>query len=399
MRPAPDSGRPCRPAGSWSTAHVRVSSETIVGRDAPLRLLAELLERAAGGEAAIALVSGEAGWGRPGSPRPRPPARAEGLLVLRGECLEFGGEEFPYAPVVASLRELSGDWPGVALPELAALLPTRAVPASEPASTRYGQGRLSELLLAGLGRLARERGPLVVVLEDIHWADRSPSAWSSSSRATCARAGRARPHVPDRGARRRPSAAALRGRARPAPDRHAHRARAARPRDVAQQLEAIAGRPGRATASRAGSMRSPAATRSSSRSCSRRAGKHIPATLSEAVAARLSRLSPAACGRARHLRRRRRPRRPRLLARRGAGRRPGRGAARGARRRPPRPGRQVALRHGLIGEVVYGELAPTSARACTPGSRARWPITAHPPPSSPTTGTARASESPRSRPR
>ena len=153
-----------------------VSSRAIVGRDGPLRALAGLLEDAAAGAPQLALIAGEPGVGKTrliGELEAR--ARDAGFLVLHGESLEFGGEEFPYAPVVAALRELPlpeelGDDARAAL---SAVLP-RVQPdgAGRPVSARFGQGRLYELLLELLGEAA-ERQPLLVVLEDVHWADRS----------------------------------------------------------------------------------------------------------------------------------------------------------------------------------------------------------------------------------
>ncbi len=55
--------------------------------------------------------------------------------------------------------------------ELARFLPDRTV-RSEVEST-WGQSGLFEAVLALLGRLADE-SPVVLVLEDLHWADRSP---------------------------------------------------------------------------------------------------------------------------------------------------------------------------------------------------------------------------------
>ena len=118
------------------------------------------------------------------STRWRTSARSRGFLVLHGEAIEFGGEEFAYAPLVAALRDLPAEWTTQALgglpPEaraaLAALLPRLMldgdVGAEVGSSGRFGQGRLHELVLGLLGRLARTEAPLLVALEDVHWADR-----------------------------------------------------------------------------------------------------------------------------------------------------------------------------------------------------------------------------------
>ena len=147
-----------------------VSSEAIIGREGPLRVLDALLDEAAQGRPGIALLSGEAGVGKTRiAAAAEERARARGMLVLHGECMEFGGEEFPYAPVIAALRELPLDDPP---PEIAGLL-TGGAGAPPVASGRYGQGRLCERLLQQFACISHEREPLAIVLEDVHWADRS----------------------------------------------------------------------------------------------------------------------------------------------------------------------------------------------------------------------------------
>src|SRR5215211_6651450 len=68
---------------------------------------------------------------------------------------------------VGAVRELVGpSWP-----ELARLLPALGEPEAGPAG-QAAQARLFELLLGLLGQLS-EPAPLVLVVEDLHWADRS----------------------------------------------------------------------------------------------------------------------------------------------------------------------------------------------------------------------------------
>jgi DNA-binding CsgD family transcriptional regulator len=149
-----------------------------VGRDGVMALLMDVVGRAAGGEGGAVLLSGEAGVGKSrvvaelGTR-----ARASGALVLVGECVEIGGAELSYAPVVGALRAVVRDRSerdlakliGPARPELARLLPELGEPA--PAALHAGgQARLFELLLGVLSRLAQEQ-PVLLVLEDMHWAD------------------------------------------------------------------------------------------------------------------------------------------------------------------------------------------------------------------------------------
>ena len=149
----------------------RVSSRAVIGRDVPLRALGDALAAAVGGSPSVALVAGEAGIGKTRLVQ-EVEAAASGFTVLHGECVEFGGEELAYAPVVAALRD--ADWaaeyldglPAEARGALAAVLPREASGAGGPA-------RLYELLL---GLLAAAPAPVLLVLEDVHWADRSTLA-------------------------------------------------------------------------------------------------------------------------------------------------------------------------------------------------------------------------------
>jgi DNA-binding NarL/FixJ family response regulator len=160
----------------------RVTSQTIVGREEPLRLLDEVLAAAADARPQVVLVAGEAGVGKTRLANElERRGRERGFLVLHGECIEFGGEAFAYAPLVAALRDLPAAWAADALEDLdaesrddlAGLLPRIAFERTGYSSGRYGKARLCELVLHLLGRLGDEESPVLLVLEDLHWADRS----------------------------------------------------------------------------------------------------------------------------------------------------------------------------------------------------------------------------------
>ena len=154
----------------------RVSSPSFIGRAAELARVREALERARAGTAAVVLLAGESGVGK--SRLLAELAPEAGALVLRGECIELAEGELPYAPVVGALRDLVRVVePGMldALPaagrnELGRLAPELAqgvTPAGAPS-----QPVLFEAVLALLARLSEDE-PVLLVLEDIHWADRS----------------------------------------------------------------------------------------------------------------------------------------------------------------------------------------------------------------------------------
>ncbi|HEV8167388.1 MAG TPA: AAA family ATPase, partial [Actinomycetota bacterium] len=158
----------------------RVASPTLVGRVEELGVLEAAQGRAANGEPAVVLVGGEAGIGKTRLVAELADRhRATGARVLVGGCLPAGGDGLPYAPIVEALRPLPGELGvgavrhlvGPSWSELARLLPSLGEPASGPAG-QAAQARLFELLLGLLGRLG-EQAAVILVVEDLHWADRS----------------------------------------------------------------------------------------------------------------------------------------------------------------------------------------------------------------------------------
>jgi DNA-binding CsgD family transcriptional regulator/tetratricopeptide (TPR) repeat protein len=92
-----------------------------------------------------------------------------------------GDGALPYAPIVEGLRALVGDLGASAVrglvgpswPELARLLPALGEPqAGGGTPDQAAQARLFELLLGMLARLSQQM-PVTLVVEDLHWADRS----------------------------------------------------------------------------------------------------------------------------------------------------------------------------------------------------------------------------------
>jgi tetratricopeptide (TPR) repeat protein len=173
---------PCGPAerDNPSVMGGRVASPTLVGRVEELGVLEAAQGRAANGEPAVVLVGGEAGIGKTRLLAELADRhRAEGARVLAGGCLPAGGDGLPYAPIVEALRPLPTELEvdavrqlvGPSWSELARLLPGLGEPASGPAG-QAAQARLFELLLGLLGRLG-EQAAVVLVVEDLHWADRS----------------------------------------------------------------------------------------------------------------------------------------------------------------------------------------------------------------------------------
>jgi DNA-binding CsgD family transcriptional regulator len=159
----------------------RRRSPVLVGRAEHLAALDAALDRARAGGPSTMLIGGEAGIGKSRlvdefAAR----ASAAGARVLAGGCLDLGTDSLLFAPFAAVLRELVRDLgaegvaallPAYATREFARLLPEfgEADMEADPAVAR---ARLFEQMLTLLERLA-EAGPVVLIIEDAHWADRS----------------------------------------------------------------------------------------------------------------------------------------------------------------------------------------------------------------------------------
>jgi DNA-binding CsgD family transcriptional regulator/tetratricopeptide (TPR) repeat protein len=159
----------------------RVTSTRFVGRAKELAELEAAWRDASAGRPSLAFIAGESGVGKT-----RLVAELErrvrelGGRVVGGDCVELGEGELPYAPIVAALRPLARDRdPALAtLPPAARTALARLLPSLGEAGGAGGdddadaQGRVFEALLALLARLGEEK-PLLVTVEDVHWADRS----------------------------------------------------------------------------------------------------------------------------------------------------------------------------------------------------------------------------------
>ncbi|MEU6715251.1 AAA family ATPase [Nonomuraea sp. NPDC046802] len=156
---------------------IHAVSPLFVGRARELSLLGDALVRAREGASSTVLAGGEAGVGKTRLISEFT-GRADDARVLVGGCLELGTEGLPFAPFTAVLRglvrELGRDGvaalvPGGTTRGLARLLPEFGEPDKDGPEAR---ARLFEQVLGLLERLAEER-PVVLIVEDAHWADRS----------------------------------------------------------------------------------------------------------------------------------------------------------------------------------------------------------------------------------
>ena len=159
-----------------------VVSPVFIGRQGEMASLGGLLDQAGAGDPGFALIGGEAGVGKTRLVQELAErAREASFLVLTGQCVELGAEGLPLAPLVDALRTMARAIGGDALAavlgpaaaSLARLLPELAPDeASGPPGEELQKAQLLEHVLGTLTRLSAMR-PVMVVIEDLHWADQS----------------------------------------------------------------------------------------------------------------------------------------------------------------------------------------------------------------------------------
>ena len=172
------------PLGDTSVMHTRLTSTHLVGRVAELTELELALAQAAGGRPSLVLLAGDSGIGKTRLLAEFERRVGEGAQILRGEAVQTGDGELPYGPLLGALRPLVHERhevlstlsPG-SRAQLAALVPGLDDGAARPErDDPSAQVWLFEALLELLDCLSA-RTPVVLILEDLHWADRSTRAF------------------------------------------------------------------------------------------------------------------------------------------------------------------------------------------------------------------------------
>jgi adenylate cyclase len=178
--------------GERSVARPTTAKRPLVGRERELETIAAALHGARAGAGEVLMVSGEPGVGKSRlTEAARERAETEGFRWLQTRCISYGAG-VAYWPYMELLRVVSGIQPqstpeagraaladavadGNVLPYFDRLLglpgadDDNVVSGLEPEAFRRG---LHEAFAAWLSCLAGER-PLVLAVEDLHWADRS----------------------------------------------------------------------------------------------------------------------------------------------------------------------------------------------------------------------------------
>jgi DNA-binding CsgD family transcriptional regulator/tetratricopeptide (TPR) repeat protein len=164
---------------------MRVTSSHLVGRAGELAECEAALREAEACSPSVVALSGDSGVGKTRLIAAFEALAAEQTRFLRGECVELGDGELPYGPLIAALRSLTRCEDPVlerlspgARASLGALLPGLGEPVLDERDDASAQMRLFEALLELLDLLGEER-PVVLVIEDLHWADRSTRAFTA----------------------------------------------------------------------------------------------------------------------------------------------------------------------------------------------------------------------------
>ncbi|MFG1841457.1 AAA family ATPase [Micromonospora sp. NPDC049175] len=149
-----------------------VDTAPLVGRTALVQTVrSALLGDAAHGQTAAVFLTGESGVGKTrllGEVGDR--LRAQGAVVLTGSCLDIG-DASPLHPLLQALRRFDADLSSAHARTSSAVRGLLQMFADETAGPD-GAGALLERVSRGLHLIAEGR-PLVLILDDLQWVDRS----------------------------------------------------------------------------------------------------------------------------------------------------------------------------------------------------------------------------------
>jgi DNA-binding SARP family transcriptional activator/tetratricopeptide (TPR) repeat protein len=190
QEPCPSPGETGGPAGepgpalaAPDTRSAQAAADELVGRGDQLAVLDRVLAAARNGRGLVTLMTGQPGIGKTRlAEEAARRAAAAGMQVAWGRCHEGDGAPafWPWAQVVRQLAaELapgqldamlgpSAAWLGRLMPELAGPAPSAGpLPVADLGAARF---QLNQAVAGLLRRLAAAR-PLLVVIDDLHWAD------------------------------------------------------------------------------------------------------------------------------------------------------------------------------------------------------------------------------------
>ncbi len=168
-------------------AQVERGRRKLVGRDAEMATLNEALDDLGRGQGTVVVVAGEAGVGKSRLTAELQQLAAErGFRWLATRCLSYGAAlaYWPVTHLLRSERDVVDAAGEDERPFLARILGEEApsVDELEPEAFRRG---LHAAVASALGRLAEER-PVLLAIEDAHWADPSSQAITGDLVRLCA---------------------------------------------------------------------------------------------------------------------------------------------------------------------------------------------------------------------
>ncbi|MET4637962.1 AAA family ATPase [Mycetocola sp. 2940] len=162
------------------------ASPSMIGRESELAHLRAALDDTRKGRPRGVVVSGEAGIGKTRLLEEFLAQASAEAIVLTGQCVDLGAVGAPYAPIKGVLRGLIDQIGPDAVLEaggpgrsaLTALLPELGVHQGGDSRsgdgqvdrTEVGPNRLHETVAVVLETVS-QRSPVVIVIEDLHWAD------------------------------------------------------------------------------------------------------------------------------------------------------------------------------------------------------------------------------------
>lgn len=154
-----------------------VTTDFVAREDQVAEILADLAE-AGRGVPRLVLLGADAGVGKTRLlDHVTQTARRSGAPALTVHCVDLGEVGLPYLPFAEALGALAGSTPAVdaviaARPALARLLPG-APPADATSGDDAGRLQLFDGIVAALAAAGSPDQPLLLVVEDVHWADSS----------------------------------------------------------------------------------------------------------------------------------------------------------------------------------------------------------------------------------
>ncbi|MEP7020338.1 MAG: AAA family ATPase [Pseudonocardiales bacterium] len=154
------------------------SMTPLIGRATELATLLAAVQQASDGASSVVVLDGDAGVGKTRLLSELVNAATErGVLSFIGHCVDLGDAPPPYLPFTEAFGRFAADHPAQAEEQLAAfpaierLLPRRG-PAGRGTEDRVDRGELFQSVLGALALPAKNQ-PVLLVVEDIHWADQA----------------------------------------------------------------------------------------------------------------------------------------------------------------------------------------------------------------------------------